>query len=662
MTQRNELVAKFGTGADEPKVLAALEDLNKIYLLDAEDLYIKWEQFAYQRSGKTTELDLDTIAIFKQNIQQQIEKKARAMGTTGALGPTSGGPPSATKGHKVLKPSGSSPSLFGFGIPKTPSLKKRRIDVTPTKENVAGHVPPSTDEKSGKFFTPSQALGVHGGIGSAVPSPILKDVEPGKTLDTLNLAEITVAEGVDLESENSLKPVRFFDAEKFKFRTMRQNLLDAADVLDDQLETFSRIVQEHYKLSAGDLGDPTIQSQSEITTVGRIVVDSPLTEGILNAESLALETSRLAGIGRRIPLDLKKVDEMSLFPGQIVALRGKNASGEFFVVEELLSIPHLNFPVSTGDDLQLSHQSMTGESTKIAVLNGPYSASNCLDFSNLAAFVERINISIKPHLVIMFGPFLDISHPLVSSGDIPDFPDLKLQPKTLDEVFTKVITPILKQIDPKIQVILIPSTLDSASNHAAYPQDSFDRKDLQLPKNFRCYTNPSTFQLNEMFIACSNVDAFKDTKEIVKGGATSSRNRFDRIAEHVLTQRRFYPLFPGGIRRRKVRNESGTDIWEHVSGADLDIPFLGLTEFVGNLTPELIIIPSELTHFARVVQNVVFVNPGTFIKPSGVRGSFAQLSIAPPDLTGGKLVKVEGEEDLYLHNVWKRCRVDIITT
>ncbi|CEP63829.1 DNA-directed DNA polymerase alpha subunit POL12 LALA0_S09e03444g [Lachancea lanzarotensis] len=655
MTQSNELVVKFGRSVDNPTILGALEDLCKIYSLDADELYIRWEQYSYQKQKKLEDLDLEAISAFKHAIQQQVEKKANSMGQSSSASS------SAVKKTKNLKPTMSSPSLFGLGIPKTPTVKKRRVDFTPTVLKDENSPVASSAGQNDAFFTPSMGLNSIKQSPSSVSAMRLNNPDPGKTVDTLNLANMEEARGIDLEKSNNIKLAPYFEASKFHFRTMRQNLLDAADVLDEQIEIFSNIIQEHYKIPASDIGDPSVQSRSEIIAVGRIVADSPTADGILNTESLALETSRLTGIGRRIQLNLGQIKELTLFPGQIVGLKGKNANGEYFVVEEILQIPQLNFPVSTGSELQAFSEAIGHSTTKVVVTKGPYTSSSSLDYSNLADFVKRINTEIRPNVVVMFGPFVDVTHPLISSGKIGDFPNLKSQPKTLDEIFTKVVTPILKEISPVIQVALIPSTLDAISNHAAYPQDLFDRKQLQLPKNFKCYTNPSTFQLNETLIACSNADAFKDTKEIVKGGNTSLKNRFDRIAEHILSQRRFYPAFPGGLKRRKVRSENGGETWEHASGVDIDVPYMGLTEFSGNINPDVILMPSELTHFARVVQNVLFINPGSFIRSSGVRGTYAQISITPPDLQDGTLTKVEDDADVYLHNIWKRSRVDIIT-
>ncbi|SCW03697.1 LAFE_0G16226g1_1 [Lachancea fermentati] len=666
MTLKNELIVRFGREAEDAEVLAMLEDIMKIYSIGVEDLFIKWEQFAYHQEEKSIELNSAKITEFKEFLLQQIEKKANAIGGTATSNPPS------IKKPRINKPHATSPSLFGFGVPKTPTIKRRKVEGTPLSQNESVslkviHNSPSLLE------SPSEITNMHSSKlfqssidrtqdSISTPNESKKNLEPGITVETFNPDNVDVSKGLNFENEEKVQVIPFFEREKYRFRTMRQNLLDAAEVLDEQIELFTQIILDHYKLTPNDIGDPTIQSQSEIIAIGRIVPDSPTANGPLNIESLALETSRNVGIGRRIRLNLEKITEVTLFPGQIAVFRGKNANGEYFMVEETLQIPYLNSPVSTGEEIVKYGNSLDNDSMKIVITKGPYTANNTLDFSNLREFVQRLNNEIKPHAVIMFGPFLDITHPLIESGLIPSFPSLKAQPKTLDDLFLKLITPILREINPKIQTLLIPSTRDTISKHAAYPQDALDRKYLQLPKNFKCFTNPSTFQINEVFFGCSNVDSFKDIREIVKGGNTSSKNRISRIAEHILQQRRYYPLFPGAVKDRKIQNGKGKDIREHVSGADLEVPFLGLTEFTGDFIPDIIVIPSELIQFAKVVQNVVFVNPGAFIKPMGVRGTFAQLSVKAPSLIGGELTKVEGEEEVFLHNIWKRCRIDIVTS
>ncbi|QLQ79717.1 hypothetical protein HG537_0C03650 [Torulaspora globosa] len=655
---KSEIVAQFGPEAETSEIISFLQELSKIHALTIEDLYIKWEQFSYQKHENRTELNLRNLENFKKFLQLQMEKKA-AQASPAVSNPTPSG-----KAVKPIKPLHSSPSLFGYNIPKGSALKKRKLN-TETQGQEKGHKlefsdglsenQSSVNNDSVMTNTPPKSSGTSQATGT-------QDHESGKILTSLNPENIETAEGLDEDSQEKVRITPFYDPERYKFRTMRQSLSDAADVLDLQIETIAKIVQTHYDLSPSDFGDPSVQAQSEIHAVGRIVPDSTTTEEFLNMDSLALETSRMAGVGRRTRLDFTDIDEISLFCGQIVAIRGKNADGDSFKVNEVLPLPYPNSPVSTLDELQKCSAALEGKPLKTLVTNGPYFPCNSFDLHFLEQFTERVNSEIKPHVLIMFGPFIDVTNPMIAKGAIPHFPHLKHQPNTLDEVFTKVMVPILKKIRQDIQVILIPSTRDAISKHASYPQDSYNRKYLQLPKNFKCFVNPATFQLNEVFFGCSNVDTYKDMKEMTKGGNTSMRNRFDRVSEHILQQRRFYPVFPGGIKKKLLSTSNdGKKVYEHISGADLEVPYLGLTEFVGNFTPDIIIIPSEMHHFARVGQNVIMINPGRFIGHSGKPGTYAEISITGPDLENGNLTKVEGPEPTFLHNVWKRARVDIVT-
>ena len=49
--------------------------------------------------------------------------------------------------------------------------------------------------------------------------------------------------------------------------------------------------------------------------MGRICCDA--SEGKLNAQSILLESSRDLGMGKRVQLDVSRVEQYSLFPGQV---------------------------------------------------------------------------------------------------------------------------------------------------------------------------------------------------------------------------------------------------------------------------------------------------------------------------------------------------------
>lgn len=673
MTTNDELIQYFGPEASKPEITSALNNLIKLHAVTVEELFIKWEQFSQnERHENQTALTIVNIDQFKKFLQAKIEKYAKSVGNHSFNGVLSNNnvPSSISKKIRPVRvPNGSNASMFGFSLQKSPMVtKKRKIEVK-TEHDKSNQLD-FKSEGDNSFNGEAEVKSESSIQPSSTPStPFVSnskssDAVSGSIIDSLNSQNMEISQGLSSSEEKLKQHIKiqsYYDPSKYKFRTMRQKLVDVSDVLDEQIEIATKLIQNHYKIPPTSFGDPTIQLQNEIYAVGRIVPDSPTTDGFLNIQSLSLETSRINGVGRRTRLNFDNIEEISLFAGQLVALRGKNTNGDLFLVKEVLNLPYPDAPVSIEEDIINYKELLDSNSSKIVVTSGPYIAENSFDLSHLINFVERINTNVRPHVLIMFGPFIDVTNTMVMNGTIPEFPELKNQPRTLDELFTKIIAPILKMIDPAIQVILIPSTRDAISNHASYPQNSFDRKALQLPKNFKCFTNPSTFQLNEIYFGCSNVDIFKDMKEVIKGGNTSMRNRFDRIAEHILQQRRFYPVFPGGVRKITIPSKD-KKVYRHISGADLEVAYLGLTEFVGNTAPDVVIIPSEMNPFARIIKNVLFINPGRFVKARGAKGTYAQISTACPTTEDDSLTRLDGDEVLYLHNAWKRSRVDIVTS
>ena len=92
-----------------------------------------------------------------------------------------------------------------------------------------------------------------------------------------------------------------------------------------------------------------LRQQDEVTIVGRIALDSDsFGAAKLNEASMALESSRAMGSGKRVPLKfdanvrvrgaLKGTQGAGFFPGAIVALRGRNGGGGWFLVTEILAV------------------------------------------------------------------------------------------------------------------------------------------------------------------------------------------------------------------------------------------------------------------------------------------------------------------------------------
>lgn len=643
---RDWFVKKFGALEDE--VLSQIVSLQSLFHLSNEDVYIKWESFVVTHENGDLDVSVENINKFQLYLQdsliQSLTKKTPA-----------------TKKVRDLAGAKRNASNFssspGTRIASTPTLKRRNPDAVPSSE------PDSSPLKRNALLSSPRK-----GTAVAVSNTMLECLNP-------NVQVSEFVETVELAAN--------FDPQKYKFRTMAMKLLESADVLDEQIDTFAEQFQEQLKNSDFHLGNPCMSSQMDIWCCGRIVPDSPFYDSMilqnLNDKSLFLETSRLGGIGQRVPLDLLNLREYSFFPGQIVGLKGRNPTGRTFVVHDVIPLQMLGSSATPLAELEDRGQNRKG--VKVFIASGPFSNQHTLNYSKFENLVTHINETVKPQVAILLGPFLDITNKSVEAGDI-DIPNLpqNQQPRNLEELFRLTIAPLLKKIDARIQVILIPSLRDSINTHTSYPQAGFDRKKLGLPKNFKCFPNPCSFSINETMFGISNVDVFKDLKDIYKSdvGPDNSKlfsNRFERIVDHVFKQRRFYPVLPGSVKRMTASKEEDDNMIHlqdglmaeelaetEVGGSSLELPYLGLTE-LGDALPDVFVAPSELLHLAKVVDGVVVINPGQVIKPnkdvSKEDGSYAIITIKAPDASEeGNIERVNNSENYY-HNIDKRSKVEI---
>lgn len=643
---RDWFVKKFGVLDDD--ALSQIVSLQSLFHLSNEDVYIKWESFVVTHENGDLDVSVENVAKFQlylqESLAQSLNKKTPATKKVRDLAGT----------KRIASNFSSSPAMR---VASTPSLKRRKPDTVTSSE------PDSSPLKRTVLLSSPRK-----GTASADSNTMLECLNP-------NVIVSEFAETVELAAN--------FDPQKYKFRTMAMKLLESADVLDEQIDTFSEQFQELLKNSDLELGNPCMSSQFDIVCCGRIVPDSPFYDSMvfqnLNDKSLFLETSRLGGIGQRIPLDLLNLKEYSFFPGQIVGLKGRNPTGRTFVAHEVMTLPMLGSSASPLTELE--QHSQDGKGVKIFIASGPFSNQHTLNYTKLEDLVTHINDTIKPQVAILLGPFLDITNKSVELGDIelPNLPSNQ-QPKNLEELFKLSVVPLLRKIDPQTQVILIPSLKDSINTHTSYPQAGFDRKKLGLPKNFKCFPNPSTFSVNETMFGVSNADIFKDLKDIYKNevGPDSSKlfsNRFERIVDHVFQQRRFYPMFPGSVKRATLSREEldklinlhdgmmSEELAEtEIGGSSLELPYLGLTE-LGDALPDVLIAPSELRYLAKVVNGVVVINPGQIIRANkeGAKedGSYAVLHIKAASASEEDNIEQVKNSEYYYHNIDKRSRVEI---
>lgn len=425
-------------------------------------------------------------------------------------------------------------------------------------------------------------------------------------------------------SEARVKLTANTDLKRFYYKPMAMHLLEASGVLDDRLDEFKALVQSHHDLEDAAFGDATGQATSEIIAVGRIVSDA--LEGKINAASLMLETSRRTGNGRRVPFRVGSISH-EFFPGQIVAVRGINASGEYFTVNEILEIPLLPASASLPSALDAWNQRLGLEegqdahssslSLNVLFASGPYTTDDNLAFEPLHALCEKAETTCAD-VLFLIGPFLDLEHPLLASGDfvLPEDANFDPDEATLADAFKLMVGAALTRLAravPSITIILVPSARDAVNKHVAWPQEPFTKKELGLPKQARVVSNPIALSLNEITVGATAQDILFDLRrEEVVVGEPKERDILARLPCHLIQQRHFSPIFPPVDRAALPKTGTQEGV---ATGMPLDVSYFQLGEL--NVRHDILVTPSALPAFAKVYLSSILPRTPTDLNSGG---------------------------------------------
>lgn len=442
------------------------------------------------------------------------------------------------------------------------------------------------------------------------PSSFNDRTNPGQVFEVLN-SQLPAAEPpLAPFGEPRIKLTAASDQKKLNYKTMSMKLSETSEILDDRIDDFLNLVREHHKLDDDAFGSAASQSTTEVVAVGRIASDS--LEGKLNAASLVLETSRRTGGGLRVPLNMDKVKGYQFFPGQIVALRGSNTSGHNFTVTQILDIPLLPNAASAPSAMSAHRQKLLGGPDamdtdsdpiplNIIYASGPYTADDNLDFEPLHQLCS-VAADTYADALVLNGPFIDIDHPLIASGDfdLPEEATFDPDTATMATVFKYMISPALNRLaaaNPTVTILLVPSVRDAIEKHVSWPQDSFPRKELGLPKTAKVVGNPMTLSINEVVLGISSQDVLWELKgDEVVGRPAPTTDLLARLSRHLIEQRHYFPVFPPMNRSRYAKTGTAEGVPE---GAMLDVGYLKLGEMVG-VRPDVLVVPSALPPFAKV--------------------------------------------------------------
>jgi DNA polymerase alpha subunit B len=213
-----------------------------------------------------------------------------------------------------------------------------------------------------------------------------------------------------------------------------------------------------------------VPRQSVQFNVGRICNESH--SGKINSTTILLEGSRSGSNGARISVDVSRLENYSVFPGQIVGVKGMNVSGRKIMAEEIVEgIENNNGErmVKTKRSI-LKESNKNGHGTKIFTVAGPYTTED-FEYKPLESLLENV-VKEKPDVVIMMGPFVDMKMEKIANGEMTvEFVDGDGNPEekvvSYEAFFAAKISSVLESLfedmkdSMKTQFVLVPSTDDA---------------------------------------------------------------------------------------------------------------------------------------------------------------------------------------------------------
>uniref|UniRef100_H3AL79 DNA polymerase alpha subunit B n=1 Tax=Latimeria chalumnae TaxID=7897 RepID=H3AL79_LATCH len=338
-----------------------------------------------------------------------------------------------------------------------------------------------------------------------------------------------------------------------------------------------------------------LHARELVTVLGQIGCDS---NGKLNPRSIILEGDREYSSGFQVPVDLSDLREYSFFPGQVVVMEGINSTGGKLVVSKIYEGVLPPFYKPEEDDEGKSEQQM------VLVACGPYTTSDSINYDPLKDLIEVINRD-QPDVCILLGPFLDVKHEQVENCQLTG---------TFEEVFKKCLKAIIEGTRSSGSLLVFVPSLRDVHHEFVYPQPPFDCYKLtkEDAERVRYVKKPNSLDI------LLNVIPLCETPLLLIFPASllfssfvcrsvGGSDRFSRILRHILTQRSFYPLYPPA-------EEVNVDYECFQACAQIPV------------TPDVLIVPSELRYFLKDVGGCVCMNPGRLTKGQ-VGGTFGRLLV-----------------------------------
>ena len=358
----------------------------------------------------------------------------------------------------------------------------------------------------------------------------------------------------------------------------------------------------------------------------------------------------------------------SLFPGQVVAVEGMNISGRKMVPSRIFcGAAPAPLKTKASELIRFHYDLQDSHPLKVMAVCGPYTTCDNLEYAPLMDLIEIVR-SQKPDVVIMMGPFVRVANK-ETTLELDDGSKMQV---TYEVFFANKFSALVeelfeKETDLQTQFVLAPC-LDDAVAEWVFPQAPLENrlgnagKMINLPgaegiefgtlglhhienagrkgggpRRVYCVSNPCTLRINEVVVGITSNDTIFQMSADETNANLVPGSRLARIAQHLLEQQSYYPLFPPPL------------------GTNLDLRQMKYCKMP--CRPDVLILPSKLTCFARTVcDTTMVVNPGHLVKGS-TGGTYAVIHLHPMQR---ETVENAGSDEVELvHAIQDRMSIEI---
>jgi DNA polymerase alpha subunit B len=152
-------------------------------------------------------------------------------------------------------------------------------------------------------------------------------------------------------------------------------------------------------------------------------------------------------------------------------------------------------------------------------------------------------------------------------------------------------------------------------------------------RRVHCVPNPCTLRINELVVGLTSTDVLLQVSTNETNARLPAGSRLTRIAQHLVQQQSYYPLFP----------------------AQVNLDWQQRQHWRMPCRPDLLILPSKLSPMAKTIDSTVVINPGPLTRDT-TGGTYAVLEVHPMDRT--TLEETDAQVSLP-HQAAQRTRVQV---